>query len=200
MGVETVLVRGGFGNTSAVRWRPGWCGPEPVCGVLCGLVWFGGSMAVAGDVACHHARVVLDERAGKPADPASLVDIDALIAAYYDRRPDPSDPAERVAFGTSGHRGSSLRNAFNEAHILATTEAIYRFRVQRGYSGPLFLGRNTHALSEPATRTALSVLVERGVDVLIDERDGYTPTPAVSHAILAANRPANSWRQLADGI
>jgi len=144
--------------------------------------------------------VVLDERAGKPADPASLVDIDALIGAYYDRRPDPSDPAQRVAFGTSGHRGSSFRNAFNEAHILATTEAIHRYRVQRGYSGPLFLGRDTHALSKPATRTALSVLVERGVDVRIDERDGYTPTPAVSHAILTANRPSNSWRHLADGI
>jgi len=144
--------------------------------------------------------VVLDERAGKPADPASLVDIDALIGAYYDRRPDPSDPAQRVAFGTSGHRGSSFRNAFNEAHILATTEAIHRYRVQRGYSGPLFLGRDTHALSKPATWTALSVLVERGVDVRIDERDGYTPTPAVSHAILTANRPSNSWRHLADGI
>jgi phosphoglucomutase len=144
--------------------------------------------------------VVLDERAGKPADPASLVDIDALIGAYYDRRPDPADPAQRVAFGTSGHRGSSFRNAFNEAHILATTEAIHRYRVQRGYSGPLFLGRDTHALSNPATRTALSVLVERGVDVRIDERDGYTPTPAVSHAILTANRPSNSWRHLADGI
>ena len=144
--------------------------------------------------------MVLDERAGKPADPASLVDIDALIGAYYDRRPDPSDPAQRVAFGTSGHRGSSFRNAFNEAHILATTEAIHRYRVQRGYSGPLFLGRDTHALSKPATWTALSVLVERGVDVRIDERDGYTPTPAVSHAILTANRPSNSWRHLADGI
>ena len=144
--------------------------------------------------------MVLDERAGKPADPASLVDIDALIGAYYDRRPDPADPAQRVAFGTSGHRGSSFRNAFNEAHILATTEAIHRYRVQRGYSGPLFLGRDTHALSNPATRTALSVLVERGVDVRIDERDGYTPTPAVSHAILTANRPSNSWRHLADGI
>jgi phosphoglucomutase len=144
--------------------------------------------------------VVLDERAGKPADPASLVDIDALIGAYYDRRPDPADPAQRVAFGTSGHRGSSFRNAFNEAHILATTEAIHRYRVQRGYSGPLFLGRDTHALSKPATWTALSVLVERGVDVRIDERDGYTPTPAVSHAILTANRPSNSWRHLADGI
>jgi len=144
--------------------------------------------------------MVLDARAGKPADPASLVDVDALIAAYYDRRPDPSDPSQRVAFGTSGHRGSSFRNAFNEAHILATTEAICRYRIQRGYSGPLFLGRDTHALSEPATRTALRVLVERGVDVWVDDRDGYTPTPAVSHAIITANRPKDSWRHLADGI
>ena len=144
--------------------------------------------------------MVLDARAGKPPDPTSLVDVDALIAAYYDRRPDPSDPAQRVAFGTSGHRGSSFRNAFNEAHILATTEAICRYRVQRGYSGPLFIGRDTHALSMPATRTALSVLVQRGVDVRVDDRDGYTPTPAVSHAILTANRPKDSWRHLADGI
>jgi phosphoglucomutase len=113
-------------------------------------------------VPCHHPRVTLDQAAGKPADPASLVDVDALIAAYYEGRPDPSDPAQRVAFGTSGHRGSSFRNAFNEAHILATTEAIHRYRVQRGYSGPLFLGRDTHALSQPATRTALSVLVAHG--------------------------------------
>ena len=98
--------------------------------------------------------MVLDERAGRPADLADLVDVDALIGAYYDRRPDPSDPTQRVAFGTSGHRGSAFRNAFNEAHILAVTEAICRYRVQRGYSGPLFLGRDTHALSEPAARTA----------------------------------------------
>ena len=149
---------------------------------------------------CHDGRVVLSERAGKPADPATLVDVDALIAAYYDSRPDPADPAQRVAFGTSGHRGSSFRNAFNEAHILATTEAIQRYRVQRGYSGPLFLGRDTHALSEPATRTALSVLVAHEVDVRVDQADGFTPTPAVSHAILVANRPKDSWRHLADGI
>ena len=140
------------------------------------------------------------DRAGQPADPSDLVDVDALVAAYYDRRPDPAEPAQRVAFGTSGHRGSSFRNAFNEAHILATTEAICRYRVQRGYSGPLFLGRDTHALSAPATRTALSVLVANNVDVRVDAADGYTPTPAISHAILVANRPTNSWRSLADGI
>jgi phosphoglucomutase len=144
--------------------------------------------------------MALSERAGRPADPAMLVDVDALVTAYHEGRPDPSDPAQRVAFGTSGHRGSSFRNAFNEAHILATTEAICRYRVQRGYAGPLFLGRDTHALSEPATRTALSVLVARGVDVRVDDADGYTPTPAVSHAILVANRPRDSWRRLADGI
>ena len=144
--------------------------------------------------------MVLSDRAGLPADPSTLVDVDALIAAYHDRRPDPSDPSQRVAFGTSGHRGSSFRNAFNEAHILATTEAIHRYRVQRGYSGPLFVGRDTHALSEPATRTALSVLVARGVDARVDVAGGFTPTPAVSHAILVANRPRDSRRQLADGI
>ncbi len=144
--------------------------------------------------------VALSDRAGQPADPATLVDVDALITAYFERRPDPADPAQRVAFGTSGHRGSSFRTAFNEAHILATTEAIWRYRVQRGYSGPLFLGRDTHALSEPATATALGVLVAHGVDVRVAADDGYTPTPAVSHAILVANRPTNSWRHLADGI
>ncbi len=150
--------------------------------------------------ACHHGFVAHSDRAGQPADPSTLVDIDALIGAYHDGRPDPADPAQRVAFGTSGHRGSAFRNAFNEAHILATTEAICRYRVQRGYSGPLFLGRDTHALSAPATATALSVLVAHGVDVHVDAADGYTPTPAVSLAILVANRPRNSWRHLADGI
>ncbi len=144
--------------------------------------------------------MAINPGAGKPVDPSSLVDIDALIAAYYDTKPDPADPAQRVAFGTSGHRGSSFRGAFNEAHILAITEAIVRYRTKRGYSGPLFLGRDTHALSEPATRTALGVLVANGVDVRVDASDGYTPTPAVSHAILVANRPKDSWRHLADGI
>jgi len=95
------------------------------------------------------------ERAGKPADPATLVDIAALLRAYHDITPDPSDPSQRVAFGTSGHRGSSFRGGFNEAHILAITEAICRYRATKGYDGPLFIGRDTHALSEPATRTAL---------------------------------------------
>ena len=133
-------------------------------------------------------------------DPSSLVDVDALVGAYYDTTPDPGDPAQRVAFGTSGHRGSAFRGAFNEAHILAITEAICRYRATRGYTGPLFLGRDTHALSEPATRTALGVLVANGVDVRVDAFDGFTPTPALSHAIITANRPKDSWRRLADGI
>ena len=131
---------------------------------------------------------LVNAAAGTPADPATLIDVDALVAAYYDIRPDPSDPAQRVAFGTSGHRGSAFRGAFNEAHILATTEAIWRYREWRGYHGPLFIGRDTHALSEPATRTALEVLAAHGADLRVDARDGFTPTPAVSHAILVANR------------
>jgi phosphoglucomutase len=154
--------------------------------------------------------MVTSERAGQPADPATLVDVDALLRAYDDIVPDPSDPTQRVAFGTSGHRGSAFRGAFNEAHILATTEAICRYRELHGYDGPLFLGRDTHALSEPATRTALEVLVGRGVDVRIASDElGVTPTPAVSHAIVVANRgrvvppsdaPASAGRGLADGI
>jgi phosphoglucomutase len=139
-------------------------------------------------------------RAGQPAQPADLVDVDALLRAYHDLRPDPSDPAQRVAFGTSGHRGSALRAAFNEAHILATTEAICRYRSAQGYSGPLFIGRDTHALSEPAWRTALEVLGANGVDVRVDAADGYTPTPAVSLAILVANRDRPPAAGLADGI
>ena len=144
--------------------------------------------------------MAINPQAGKPVDPSSLVDVDALVGAYYDTTPDPGDPAQRVAFGTSGHRGSAFRGAFNEAHILAITEAICRYRATRGYTGPLFLGRDTHALSEPATRTALGVLVANGVDVRVDAFDGFTPTPALSHAIITANRPKDSWRRLADGI
>jgi len=137
-------------------------------------------------------------RAGQPALPSELVDVAALLRAYQEIRPDPSDPAQRVAFGTSGHRGSAFRGAFNEAHILATTEAICRYRASKGYTGPLFIGRDTHALSEPAWGTALTVLVAHGVDVQIDAADGYTPTPAISHAILDANRGRSA--ALADGI
>jgi phosphoglucomutase len=137
-------------------------------------------------------------RAGQPAIASELVDVDALLAAYAEIRPDPSEPTQRVAFGTSGHRGSAFKAAFNEAHILATTEAICRYRAAQGYTGPLFIGRDTHALSEPAWRTALEVLVARGVDVRVDAADRYTPTPAVSHAILVANHGRATG--LADGI
>ena len=137
-------------------------------------------------------------RAGRPAEPSDLVDLDALLRAYHEIAPDPTVPAQRVAFGTSGHRGSAFRAAFNEAHILATTEAICRYRASKGYDGPLFLGRDTHALSEPAFRTALEVLVARGVDVRVDAADGFTPTPGISHAILGANRERRD--RPADGI
>jgi len=138
------------------------------------------------------------ERAGLPADPSILVDLDRLIGAYHDTRPDPSDPAQRVAFGTSGHRGSSLNGAFNEAHIVATTEAICRYRATQGTDGPLYIGRDTHGLSEPAFQTALEVLAAHEVDVHVDAADGYTPTPVISHAILVHNRGRTT--HLADGI
>ena len=128
--------------------------------------------------------MAISDRAGRPADPSILVDVDRLLAAYYDDAPDPSVPAQRVAFGTSGHRGSSLLRSFNEAHIVAASAAVARYRRMLGISGPLFLGRDTHALSGPATRTALEVLVADGVDVLVDSGDGFIPTPALSHAIL----------------
>jgi len=126
-------------------------------------------------------------RAGQPAQPEDLVDVDALLSAYADRAPDPSDPAQRVVFGTSGHRGSALDGAFNEQHILAITQAICEYRAQQGTTGPLLIARDTHALSLPAWRSALEVLVANGVDVLVDSRDGYTPTPALSHAVLRLN-------------
>ena len=142
-----------------------------------------------------------DARAGQLASPADLVDVAHLVTAYYTGSPDSSDPDQRVSFGTSGHRGSSLRNAFNEAHILATTQAICDYRRTQGYNGPLFLGRDTHGLSEPAWVSALEVLVANDVTVLVDDRDGYTPTPAVSHAILRANRGKSlNGPGLADGI
>ena len=123
-------------------------------------------------------------RAGRPAERADLVDVPHLVTAYYVERPDPADPAQRVAFGTSGHRGSSLRASFNEDHIVAISQAICEYRRAQGVAGPLFLGRDTHALSEPATASALEVFAANDVRVLIDSRDGYTPTPALSHAIL----------------
>ncbi|WP_327104786.1 phosphoglucomutase (alpha-D-glucose-1,6-bisphosphate-dependent) [Nonomuraea glycinis] len=139
-----------------------------------------------------------DERAGQPAQPADLVDVSRLVTAYYALHPDPGEVAQRVAFGTSGHRGSSLNAAFNEDHILATSQAICDYRQAQGTDGPLYLGVDTHALSEPARVSALEVLAANGVRVLIDSRDGYTPTPAVSHAILTHNRGRASG--LADGV
>ncbi|MCB9898631.1 MAG: alpha-D-glucose phosphate-specific phosphoglucomutase [Planctomycetes bacterium] len=136
--------------------------------------------------------------AGKPAPSDVLVDVEKLLAAYDEVHPDPSEPTQRIAFGTSGHRGSSLDAAFNDDHIAATTEAIVRYRKAQGTTGPLFLGRDTHALSEPAFRTALSVLAAHGVDVMVDAADGYTPTPVISHAILTHNRGRRDG--LADGI
>jgi phosphoglucomutase len=129
-----------------------------------------------------------DPRAGQPAEASDLIDVGAVLAAYDDLTPDLSDPAQRVVFGTSGHRGASLDAAFNDTHIAAITQAICEYRAGQGTTGPLFLGKDTHALSDPAWRTAVEVLVANGVTVLVDERDGYTPTPAVSHAILTANR------------
>ncbi|HEY2067700.1 MAG TPA: hypothetical protein VGG84_17225, partial [Gemmatimonadaceae bacterium] len=122
----------------------------------------------------------VDPRAGKPAEQAMLANIPRLVSEYYRRRPDPAVREQRVAFGTSGHRGSSLNAAFNEWHILATTQAICEHRQRQGIDGPLFLGIDTHALSESAYGSALEVLAANGVTVMIDSRDGFTPTPALS--------------------
>ncbi|MFC4061705.1 phosphoglucomutase (alpha-D-glucose-1,6-bisphosphate-dependent) [Planomonospora corallina] len=138
------------------------------------------------------------ERAGQPARPSDLVDVARLVTAYYSLHPDPAEPGQRVAFGTSGHRGSALNAAFNEDHILATSQAIVEYRAMHGVDGPLFLGADTHALSEPARVSALEVFAANGVTVMVDDRDGYTPTPAVSHAILTCNRGRTSG--LADGV
>jgi phosphoglucomutase len=136
--------------------------------------------------------------AGKPADPSLLINVPRLVTAYYTGRPDPSVPAQRVVFGTSGHRGSALDNAFNEAHILAITQAICLYRKQQSIDGPLYIGIDTHALSEPAFASALEVLAANGVDVMVDANNGYTPTPVISHAILTYNRGRKTG--LADGI
>ncbi len=139
-----------------------------------------------------------DPRAGQPATAEDLVDVAKLVTAYFAVHPDPGEPAQRVSFGTSGHRGSALNGTFNEDHILSTTQAICEYRADHGISGPLYLGADTHALSEPATVSALEVLAANDVRVLIDARGGYTPTPAVSRAILAHNA-SQSWPR-ADGI
>ena len=137
-------------------------------------------------------------QAGKPALPSMLVNIPRLVTAYYTERPDPSIPEQRVAFGTSGHRGSAFKQAFNEVHILAISQAICLYRQQQHIDGPLFLGMDTHALSEPAFASALEVLVANSVEVMVDRDGGYTPTPVISHAILKHNRGRQSG--LADGI
>ena len=138
------------------------------------------------------------DRAGTTALPADLVDVAKLVTAYYSEHPDPAEPDQRVAFGTSGHRGSSLRTAFNDDHIAATSQAIADHRRAAGTDGPLFLAKDTHALSEPAWATALEVFAANGVRVLVDSRDGYTPTPSLSHAVLTHNRGRTSG--LADGV
>ena len=148
----------------------------------------------------------MHERAGQVAQPQDLIDVDAVVSAYYDIVPDPDNPLQKVAFGTSGHRGSSLNGAFNEAHIVTVTQAIVEYRAAQGTNGPLFIGRDTHLLSEPAWKSALEVLAANGVEVRVDARDAWTPTPAVSHAILRANGAGTSGGVvttgpgLADGI
>jgi phosphoglucomutase len=140
----------------------------------------------------------VNPRAGKPADASMLVNVPRLVTAYYTEEPDPSVPEQRVAFGTSGHRGCAFDRAFNERHILAITQAICLYRQQHAIDGPLFLGADTHAVSTPALATALEVLAANGAHVMLSEGDEYTPTPAVSHAILTYNRGRTTG--LSDGI
>ncbi|HEX3474195.1 MAG TPA: phosphoglucomutase, alpha-D-glucose phosphate-specific, partial [Kofleriaceae bacterium] len=139
-----------------------------------------------------------DSRAGQPARPEDLVDVARLVTAYYAEHPDVSQPEQRVSFGTSGHRGSAFSVTFNEDHIVATSQAICEYRAAQGIDGPLFLGADTHALSEPATVSALEVFVANDVSVLVDSREGFTPTPSVSRAILTHNTGAPAHR--ADGV
>jgi phosphoglucomutase len=136
--------------------------------------------------------------AGKPVAASALANIPRLVTAYFAGKPDPADPAQRVAFGTSGHRGSSLKNSFNEDHILATTQAICDYRREAGLTGPLFVGIDTHALAEPALASAVEVFAANGVDIMVDAHGGYTPTPVISHAILSYNKGRISG--LADGV
>ncbi|MCK9685564.1 phosphoglucomutase (alpha-D-glucose-1,6-bisphosphate-dependent) [Scleromatobacter humisilvae] len=141
---------------------------------------------------------IISPLAGKPAPRSSLVDIPKLVSAYYTNIPDPAEASQRVAFGTSGHRGNAFDSSFNERHVLAITQAICDYRASKGIDGPLFIGIDTHALSEPALRSALEVLAANGVDTMLAMNDEYTPTPAVSHAIITHNRERTS--RLADGI
>jgi phosphoglucomutase len=142
------------------------------------------------------------DRAGTPAQPSDLTDIELLVHSYYSLVPDPSDPAQQVVFGTSGHRGSSLDHAFNETHIAAITQAIVEYRAEQGIGGPLFIGSDTHALSRPAQTTALEVLEANGVHAIVDEYDDYVPTPALSRAIIHHNRGIRPGREAerSDGI
>ena len=142
--------------------------------------------------------MAVSKLAGKPAPRSLLENIPRLVTAYYTRKPDASDPAQRVAFGTSGHRGSAFKNSFNQDHILAITQAICEYRKARGFSGPLYAGIDTHALSEPALASALEVFAANGVTVMIQKGGDYTPTPVISHAILTYNRGKTSG--LADGV
>src|SRR5690242_17744335 len=142
--------------------------------------------------------MALSPLAGKPAPRDLLVDVARLERAYYEYRPDVGNPDERVSFGTSGHRGSSLRGSFTEAHILAITQAICEYRREKQIDGPLFMGKDTHALSGPAQRTALEVLAANGVETIIQRDDGFTPTPVISHAILVYNK--GRTEHLGDGI
>src|SRR5690349_12990867 len=142
--------------------------------------------------------MALHPLAGQPPTPSMLVDVPRLVTAYYTEKPDVSDATQKVSFGTSGHRGSSFRSSFNEGHILAITQAICQYRRENGVDGPVYLAKDTHALSEPAFATALEVLAGNGVEAMIDQDLGYTPTPALSHAILAYNRERSTL--LADGI
>lgn len=144
--------------------------------------------------------MAMHELAGKPAPRSMLANIPRLVAAYYTHRPDTSEAAQRVAFGTSGHRGTSLNNSFNEAHILAISQAICEYRKSQGIEGRLYLGMDTHALSEPAFASAIEVFAANGVDVVIQDGFGYTPTPVISHAILTCNRQAGMGRGRSDGV
>src|SRR5271165_4442507 len=143
-------------------------------------------------------KVTISPLAGKPAPKEMLVDLARLEKAYYENRPDVSDPNQMVIFGTSGHRGSSLRSSFTESHIVAITQAICEFRRRQGTDGPLYMGKDTHSLSGPAQQTALEVLAANGVETIIQQNDGVTPTPVISRAILVYNRSRKE--QFADGI
>jgi phosphoglucomutase len=143
-------------------------------------------------------RMPLHPLAGQPVPPESIIDVAALVRAFHERIPDPARPAERVAFGTSGHRGTALQASFNERHIQAIAQAIAEWRREEAIDGPLFMGKDTHALSAPAERVALEVFAANGVQVRIARDDGFTPTPVVSRAILAHNRRGGGGQ--ADGV